>query len=544
MTLTDHIECIAQKTKASKLEKTKLRSVATDIQTLATFLNCTETQAMLFSIIFFHTLESSNADFNDMAGHFDLPVMSLLKFKNDLDQLEKKRLIRKQDNSIPFMRSGSITYYVHSSVIDGILKKRISEGSDSINTSVDFIIMLAKEIEAAEDEHRSYHYLKEDFQSLCRQYENLHIAKKLTRSDIPEHEKLILLLLIYKLMNGEENISLSDACDFLQHDKSFQLRVRRSLMKGESEISRRGLIDQIPGMFRNESDLNITDKGLYFLLGEEAEQFALKSEKIKNEILPAQIPAVKLFMNPHEQEQIATIRGILEQANFDMVTTRMKERNMKAGFTVLLYGMPGTGKTESAYQLARQTGRSVLPVEISHTKSMWFGESEKLIKNVFERYRRLSQENSTAPILLFNEADGIFGKRTTQMHSSVSQTLNAMQNIILQEMEDFEGILMATTNLTDNLDAAFDRRFLYKIKFEVPNPATRRQIMGEKIPFLPPEAIGHLCEQYKLTGGQLANIAKKCSIHELLQGSLPDPGKVSEFCREELGLKEMAKLGF
>ena len=69
----------------------------------------------------------------------------------------------------------------------------------------------------------------------------------------------------------------------------------------------------------------------------------------------------------------------------------MKDKNMKAGFTVLLYGDPGTGKTESVYQLARETGRSILPVEISQTKSMWFGESEKLIKGVFESYRRLQE---------------------------------------------------------------------------------------------------------------------------------------------------------
>jgi len=111
-------------------------------------------------------------------------------------------------------------------------------------------------------------------------------------------------------------------------------------------------------------------------------------------------------------------------------------------------------------------------------------------------------------------------------------------------MEDFEGIMMATTNLTDNLDKAFDRRFLYKIKFENPTFDTRIEIMRDKFPFHKHEAVRQLCEHFSLTGGQMANIAKKCSIHELLNGQLPGPDEISAFCRDEQGLTEKRKLGF
>jgi SpoVK/Ycf46/Vps4 family AAA+-type ATPase len=315
-------------------------------------------------------------------------------------------------------------------------------------------------------------------------------------------------------------------------------------MNGKSMLIKRGLIEAMPGAFRNESDMNVTDKGLEFLLGEEAQQFSIQSKRVKNEILPEKIPLVNLFLNPNEKEQLHTIQGIFEKDKFNEITARMQERNMKAGFPVLFYGSPGTGKTESVYQLARATGRSILPVEISQTKSLWFGESEKLIKGIFNNYRQLCSGSKEYPILLFNEADGIFGKRTSKTDSAVSQTMNAMQNIILQEMEDFEGIMIATTNLSENLDNAFDRRFLYKVKFENPNLDIRLQIMQEKIPFLTPEAVRQLCEQYKLTGGQMANIRKKCNIHEILNGKLPDSGKVNDFCLEELDMQTKAKLGF
>ena len=107
---------------------------------------------------------------------------------------------------------------------------------------------------------------------------------------------------------------------------------------------------------------------------------------------------------------------------------------MRKGFTCLFYGPPGTGKTESVYQLAKKTGRDVLTVDISETKSMWYGESEKRIKEIFTSYRAVSKKCKSTPILLFNEADGVLGKRKHDGRSPVDQTDNSMQHILLHEM--------------------------------------------------------------------------------------------------------------
>ena len=543
MNFTDHIEQIVKKSKESALSNKNLKLLASNVKPLTDFLNCTPNQALLFAIIFYRTLERGSADLSDIASHFDVPVMRLLKYKRDLDQLTKKKLIRQEASRTLFSsRAGSLTYYVHQGVLDGIVTKRLAGNSNMIKDNFDFLVRIFAYMEDASD--GTFEVLKDDLIATCKENKKLTIAKKILGSDLEEYEILILIYIAYKLLNGEEDISISEACNFLDNDKHFQLIIRRGLLNGSSSLLKRGLIETTPGMFRNENNMNITDKGLEYLLGADAEQFSLKSQKVKTEILPEKISMVKLFLNHNEKQQMQAILGLFEKKNFRKIAERMKSKNMKAGFTVLLYGEPGTGKTESVYQLARETGRSILPVEISKTKSMWFGESEKLIKGVFENYRRLQSGSKDYPILLFTEADGIFGKRTTNMESGVSQTLNAMQNIILQEMEDFEGLMVATTNLTDNLDKAFDRRFLYKVKFEIPDLNTRLQIMQEKIPFLSPRAIGQLCEQFKLTGGQMANIARKCSIHELLGGSIPNLQQVGAFCREELGLTEKTKLGF
>jgi hypothetical protein len=544
MILTDQIEDIVKRSENSKLQPVILNYCNSNIKALSDFLNCSKMQSLLFAVILHNTLESGSATLNDIAGHFEVPVMHILRYKSDLDALVKNRYIRLENNDNPFSHRRDIAYFVHPMIIDSILKQKLAEGVGISKNNLELLQRIAAIIESASEQSGGYELIEDDIFSFCEQNKNLSLARKLLNSSLQKTNLIILALVAYKLINGEDEVSISDACEFLDNHKHRQLRIRRGLMSGKNDLIERGLLELLPGMFRNDSELTITDKGLEYLLGSEADELSLNASKAKREILPGNISPVKLFMNQKELKQLHTLQGIFALDRFPKITRRMRENNMKAGFSALFYGGPGTGKTESVYQLARETGRSILPVEISNAKSMWFGESEKLIKGIFDHYSKLLKGTNTAPILLFNEADGIFGRRTTRMDSSVSQTLNAMQNIILQEMEDFEGIMIATTNLTENLDTAFDRRFLYKIKFDNPDLNIRMQIMQEKLPFLPPKAIGNLCEQFKLTGGQMANIARKCNVHEMLEGSLPDRNTVDAFCREELGLKDKAKLGF
>jgi len=543
MNLTDHIEKIAKKSKDSHMALAKMRGLSSHINQLKKFLDCSHEQAFIFALIFYLTLENGETDYNEIARHLDIPAMRLLIYKNDIEWLVKRRLLRQENNTTMF-KARRISFYVPSNIIDGLLKNRKSFSMGKIKDCYDFIIRVIEMMEAAKDDSGRIEILKEDFMNLCHENQELNIAKKLLNSSIPEHEIMILIFVTYKLMDGEDDISLAEASEFMESTKSFQLRVRRSFLNGQNRLIKRGLIETKSGFFRSDNELNVTEKGLQFLLGKEAEKFVINSDKNKNEVNFEKISTVKMYLNTNEKKQLNTLEGLFETVKFDEITQRMKEKQMKAGFTVLFYGSPGTGKTESVYQLARKTGRCIIPVEISKTKSMWFGESEKLIKDVFEKYKKLSQIKKLCPILLFNEADGIFNRRTTKVDSPVSQTLNAMQNIILQEMEDFEGIMVATTNLTENLDKAFERRFLYKVKFEIPDPPTRIKIMQDKLPFLKTDNISYICEKYTLTGGQMANIAKKCNIHELLNGNIPQTTEIEQFCRDEQGFQDRKKMGF
>jgi hypothetical protein len=149
--------------------------------------------------------------------------------------------------------------------------------------------------------------------------------------------------------------------------------------------------------------------------------------------------------------------------------------------------------------------------------------------------------------LFFNEADGIFGTRKTVGSSPVDQTENAIQNIILGELEsEFRGILIATTNLTKNFDKSFERRLLYKIFFEKPETYTKSLIWKDKIPMLSEDECLLLSGRYDLSGGQIDNVCKKFVLKQILTGTIPDLTEIEEYCQEEFLDKksERRKIGF
>ena len=113
----------------------------------------------------------------------------------------------------------------------------------------------------------------------------------------------------------------------------------------------------------------------------------------------------------------------MDEEHFQRIKNRLKETNFRSGFACLFYGAPGTGKTETVLQIAKKTGRDLIQVNVSEVKSMWVGESEKNIKGIFDDYKKKVKQLAKAPILLFNEADAIIGKRQLEYRKSTGMQL-------------------------------------------------------------------------------------------------------------------------
>ena len=136
----------------------------------------------------------------------------------------------------------------------------------------------------------------------------------------------------------------------------------------------------------------------------------------------------------------------------------------------------------TAYSLAKSLKRQVLAFDCSKILSMYVGESEKNVRKIFDTFYELSEKTKSEPILLLNEADQFLSARSSGVTSGSEQMHNQMQNIFLEQIENFRGMLIATTNLLENIDKAFSRRFNYKIEFKRPNEAQRIELWEKMLP--------------------------------------------------------------
>lgn len=291
--------------------------------------------------------------------------------------------------------------------------------------------------------------------------------------------------------------------------------------------------------------LCVSSETRHKLLSEYVPKFNKPQHQSRDIIKYESIKEKKLFFNEADRSRIERLGNILSGDTLTEIRGRLRQKGMRQGIACLFYGAPGTGKTETVLQLARESGRDVMQVDISAMRDKYVGESEKNIRSVFTRYRHLCDISDATPILLFNEADAIFGNRFESVNSSIEKMDNAMQNIILEEMEKLNGILFATTNLTGNLDRAFDRRFLFKVEFSRPEADTRSQIWGSMMPDLSEADTKALALEFELSGGQIENVARKSSIEWILSGVTPDLATLRDFCREErLNRTNRPRIGF
>lgn len=368
------------------------------------------------------------------------------------------------------------------------------------------------------------------------------------------HERLIMVLILvdyaqYADSDGE-GLYYNTIDDILDDDFSI-FSIKDNLKDGSLKLFCNELIEFecVDGLANNERYL-LTKKVKNELLNEYKPRRSKVREKRRKDdnllIKHEDIKAKEMFYNPEDEEQISKLGSLLEDEKFKGVQKRLEEEGMRKGFACIFYGAPGTGKTETVLQLARQTGRDIMQIEIAGIKDMFVGESEKNMKAVFERYRKVCESAKVAPILFFNEADAIFGERMEKTQRAVDKMENAIQNIILQEMENLDGILIATTNLTGSLDKAFERRFLYKVEFNKPNVEIKEKLWKSMFKGkLTDTEARKLARDYNFSGGEIENISRKHTVDYILEGKEIDFEALCRYCdHERLSNTSHRRVGF
>ena len=174
-------------------------------------------------------------------------------------------------------------------------------------------------------------------------------------------------------------------------------------------------------------------------------------------------------------------------------------------------GPPGTGKTICAEAIAHALGRHLLVVRYAEVESLWMGETPKNVAAVF----RLAREQNA--VLLFDEADAIAARRSSSTEHAFLRESNTVVNVLLKELESFNGVVIFATNLAANFDPAFERRIRTHVLFEMPGVAEREQIWRVQMhprltPLAPDVNFRSLAEQYEATGGDIRNAVLKAAM--------------------------------
>ena len=191
------------------------------------------------------------------------------------------------------------------------------------------------------------------------------------------------------------------------------------------------------------------------------------------------------------------------------------DKLLKPGYRSLFYGPPGTGKTMTAGLLGKTTGLDVFRVDLSKIVSKYIGETEKNLANIFD------QAENKNWILFFDEADAIFGKRTS---TSDSKDRYANQEIayLLQRIEDFPGVLILATNLKSNMDEAFARRFQSMIYFPTPSAQLRMKLWEKALQSFEIDEkvdLWQISKKYEITGGSIINVLRHCALNAVVRDS-------------------------
>lgn len=537
-TLLDAIEQVATKAKDSQLNDKFISDCKEELKFLADSYGITPRQAALFSVC----IEKGprRLDFDDLAAYLDLSNVRILGYGTDIDALVHRRLLRYRD------AKDEDSFDVPVAVIKSLKHNEVyplpkRTGLDAC-AMMEYMKMWFDDLE---DDAISATELREEMTSIIEENQQVLLAQKIKSLELNEDEQILLLLFCHYLINKDDDDIRFGQMESVFADKALWGRIKGFLRRGDYSLMQEKLIEHlcVEGIADN-TRYHLTEQAKRDLLCEF--NLNLADEKIADVLPPDDLTAKELFFSDNVGRQVDELASLLNPEHYKTIHERMQQRGFRQGFTCLFHGGPGTGKTETVYQLARRTGRQVMVVDVPQIKSKWVGESEKNIKALFDRYRALVKKFDVAPILLFNEADAIIGIRKQGAQNAVDKMENTIQNIILQEMESLDGILIATTNLTENLDSAFERRFLYKIRFEKPDAQVRGKIWQQMIPELSQSVTDTLAEHYDFSGGQIENIARKYAVSCILHGDAADPQQVlEELCaNERIDNHSVRKIGF
>lgn len=556
LSILDNVEIIANQAYESNLSEEFKDLVRPHVQIVADFYGITELQTILLSALITINLQSNSVEFTELSRFFDISPITLAKHIPQIKILIDRQFIRPtaEDNRKRRRQTqlNSQEYFVNKDFYHALTtNEKYSPASRKVADVFDLLKIITNVI-SSKDEYQNEAEVYSVVNETLEQNNDIQFVKDLRVINLDNQDQILFLCLCSAFLDDpNDEVDLTKLVCFLFPDIKENMRIRKQFINNEHPLQKFELVELVKGYFRQDSSVHLSEKAWVLLVGENAEMFN-KTKTAPNKqfqiIKTEDIVEKHLFYTEEDQKEIDFIIDILQPENYQNMVKRLADDGLPEGLCMLFYGEAGTSKTQLCYTIAKKTGRDIFNFKLSEAKSMYYSESEKLIKKAFDFYREMVVKSTLAPIFLLNEADGILGKRHGGdiANQSIQTTNNVIITILLNEFETLNGILLSTTNLQDNFDDSFYRRFIIKKKFEKPSIEVRRKIWSDKIPWLNQQEL-MILSKYEITGAIIENVQRKLVMQRALYGTdRPELALIINYLKEEnIGKSQQrSRIGF
>jgi len=348
---------------------------------------------------------------------------------------------------------------------------------------------------------------------------------------LEHNEAAILMYLVKEDMEGNQ-VDTDEIIGIISRDQH-ELYTNKKFISTDSKLVKHGLVELSENIFfrSNGGEVRVSpditrqiimktpvhddERLTQILKGNDIFTLLEPTHNMTKLILPSEMKkTIKTSISQYSDnvDRILSSWGLFEG---ETTATNKLNKKLEPGLLMLFYGPPGTGKTFAASTIAKSLGKKLLVSDISRIQSKWVGDSEKNVRRMFSVFERVVRRTENPPVLLLNEADQFLSSRVSTMNTAVDVMYNTMQNLFLEAFERLKGVMIATTNLRDNLDLAFSRRFHLKMEFPFPGVKERADLwklhLPESIPGSQDIDVTTLAKTYPLTGGQISIIVKNAA---------------------------------
>ena len=537
--LLSAVQQIISKSNGQELSEILFKDLKKSTTVIERFAAINPLQSIILSLLVDAGLRDSDLTLNDIINHFNQKIDRVSDIQEAINGLIAKNLISSKVEGKMRKIISTMNFYIEEQVLEAILNgdKKLIETKKAVDFS-EFLEVFKSSLYKKRDGYKDAYSLINDLKLVladCADFKEIAWINSL--QGLKTNDILFFIAVIMEQKNGAVNIDIAPIINDLFAVEQHLVSYTRSIVGKTNVLFKLNLIEICEEEYIYDDVVKLSETTLEKLYGNDLKEVDLKKFKptMGALISPEEIDEETLYYNEVENRQIQTLTKTLQEDNYANVITQLKEHKLGVGINVLLHGFAGTGKTASVKQIAKQTNRALFMVDIEKVQSKWVGDSEKNLKKIFEEYQKLSESTTQTPILLFNEADAILGKRV-ETKTSIDKSFNTLQNMLLQQLEDFKGISFSTTNLANQLDKAFERRFLYKVEFKKPTKEVQTQILKHSFNTIDNDVIELASSKFSLTGGQISNIKKKLLLQTIIEGVANCNQTFLELCEEELSL--------